>query len=281
MAPLLSGVSKTAILTLRARADEHKLRDRLFEDPLAVKWYAEVEWPVELSHWYNSWVQTKLVFRVDQIDRCLKKRLAELSGATVVELGCGLSTRYYRMSAASSARWIDLDLPDMIKLREALGVGGDDHRHVASSVLEYSWFDTIEEKDARKIVFIAEGLFYYLPRADVERLFQELRRRFAHATIIFDVIGAQDLKPSIATSSLAGTPILWAVDPPFEKAMADFGVETIAGLEPEALLEEMFDRFQRRFGSAMRFIVKSLTRVPRFRNHRSGVMIGKLAPLPS
>jgi hypothetical protein len=208
-------------------------------------------------------------------------RLAQIPGATVIELGCGLSSRYHRIGNGAGCPWIDLDLPQMIELRTSLGVSGEKHRHIASSVLDRSWFDAIEERDAGRIIIIAEGLLYYLPREEIDRLMVDIRRRFARATMIFDVIGAQDLKPSIEYSTVAGTPILWAVEPPFEKAMAALGLEVIAGFEPEMVMEEMFDRFKHRFGSAFRFIIKNLARIPRLRDHRSGVMIGRLATLPS
>lgn len=282
MSTPLTGVSKTAILTLRARADEHRMRGRLFADPLAVEWSGKLSWPPELTHWYTSWVQTKLVFRVDQIDKLVARRIAEIPGATVVELGCGLSSRFARIGAGTP--WIDLDLPQMIEARTALGAGsgwGAGHRHVASSVLELSWFDAVADIPPAKLIFIAEGLFYYLPRADVDRLFRELRRKFTGATIIFDVIGAQDLKPSVASSARAGTPILWAVEPPFEDAMTRMGLEVLPGFEPAWVMDDMIERFRVRFGGAFRFIVHSLARIPTFRDRRSGIMIGRLASLPS
>lgn len=282
MSTSLTGVSKTAILTLRARADEHRMRDRFFADPLAVEWYSKLSWPEELTHWYTSWVQTKLVFRVDQIDKLVARRLAEVPGATVVELGCGLSTRFARIGAGVS--WIDLDLPQMIDVRTSLCSGaplGPQHRDLASSVLDLSWFDSLAGVPPSQLIFIAEGLFYYLPRADVDRLLREMRRKFTGATIIFDVIGAQDLKPSVASSTLAGTPILWAVEPPFEDAMTRFGIEILPGFEPLWVMDDMIERFRARFGGAFRFIVKSLARVPMFRDRRSGIMVGRLGSLPS
>jgi O-methyltransferase involved in polyketide biosynthesis len=270
---MLSAVSKTAILTLRARADEHRLRDRLFADPRAVEWLEKLEWPRELDAWYNSWTQTKTAFRADQIDQLVKRRIAVLPAETIVaELGSGLSTRWERIGAG--ARWIDLDLPEMIEVRRSLGaIDSERHRHVASSVLDPGWY--AEAKGAE--ILIAEGLLYYLPKDEVDRLFLELRKYFPGATIIFDVIGAIDFKPSLSASARVGAPIRWMVEPPFESAMTGFGLETIPGFEPCVLIEEMIDRFGKRFGRPMRSILKGLTWFDSIRDRRSGVMIGRLA----
>jgi O-methyltransferase involved in polyketide biosynthesis len=267
---------------LRARADEHRLKDRLFEDPIAVEWYRQAKWPAELSHWYNSWVQTKLAFRVHQIDCLVRARLAELApGATVVELGCGLSSRYHRIGSAGGVPWVDLDLPDVIALRSRIGTFGALHQHVARSVLDRSWIDELAGREPASIVLIAEGLFYYLPRPEIDALFVELRRRLAGATMIFDVIGAVDFKNSVAASMRASTPILWMIDPPFERAMDQFGLDVLPGHEPLVVLDDMVSRFEHRFGPLFKMLVAGLVKIRSVRDRRSGIMIGRLRSLPS
>lgn len=275
---MLSGVSKTALLTLRARADEHRMRDRLFADPHAVEWFAQAGWPKELDRWYSSWSQAKTAFRADQIDWILRKVLAEKQRATVIELGAGLSSRYYRCGQSENIRWLDLDLLEVIELRERLSINGKNHEHLAFSVLDRTWLEAIQPIVPEETVLIAEGLFYYLPKSEVEALFVDLRRQLAGATIIFDIIGMVDIDASRAASTAAGAPILWAADPPFERAWDNFGLQTIPGLEPEVLVEEMIARFQKKYGKPMRWVLQALVSSKKIRERRSGVMVGELRP---
>lgn len=266
---MLGGVSKTALFTLRARADEHARARRRFADPLAVEWLEALGWPAELDAYYSDWIQTKTAIRTVQIDRMVEKcRDATL----VVELACGLSSRRQRLGFEGD--WIDLDLPAVIAARESLGVGGERHRHVATSALEPAWIDLVlETAPASQTIVIAEGLFYYLPMKEVEALFAVMRERLAGAVLIFDVIGQMDFEAAKAFHEKIDAPIHWAVPPPFEEAMEAVGLDTIEGLEPAALVDEALTEIQT---FVARTMFSGFARIKAFRDRRSGTMVGRL-----
>lgn len=264
---MLEGVSKTALVTLRARADEHAKKKRMFADPWAVEWLAAIGWPGELDRYYSGWIQAKNAIRTAQIDGWVSSCIERFAVTTVVELACGLSSRRQRLGF--EGRWIDLDLPEVIELRRSIGAEGE---ALAQSVLDESWIDAVT--DPERTLVIAEGLFYYLPRGEVERLFIAMREQLAGAVFVFDVIGALDLEAARGYSRRLDAPIHWAIDPPFERAMLDFGLAPIAGLEPEVLLQ---DGLQRVF-APLRPLMAAMAKVRFFRDRRSGTMIGVLAP---
>jgi len=265
---MLGGVAKTSVLTLRARADEHARADRVFEDRLAAEWLSRIEWPSELDRWYSPRVQSFLAFRAHEIDTLLAEHVKKYPDTRVVELGCGLSSRFSRVPASE---WIDLDLPEVIETRRALGIEG---RQLACSVLDRSWIG--EAGDPSRLFIIAEGLFYYLPRSEVDALFADLRAQLAGAVITFDVLGDMDWELALQNSSSAGTPVQWKIDPPFERALEDFGLEPVPGWEPKVLMERAIDRYWRRFGSATYLAVKLASRVEALAGKRSGNLIGRL-----
>jgi O-methyltransferase involved in polyketide biosynthesis len=273
----LDPVSNTAILTLRARADEHHRLDRLFADPVAAAWWRQVEWPSELDAWYTQWSQAKTAIRAQQIDHLVRSRLAELPGAGVVELGAGLSTRRHRLQDAGTDRWLDLDLPEMIALRARLGASGES---LPCSVLDRGWFAELGARAPDRWILIAEGLFYYLPRAEVDRLLADLRRTFPGATMIFDVIGGVDAWSSSAASLKAEAPIAWTLDLAYEEAMREWGLEALPGREPDRLMHETIDHFGARYGPAFAAVTRTLARVPFLRDRRSGLITGRLLPAP-
>lgn len=267
---MLEGVSKTALLTLRARAEEHIRKDGFLDDPTAVEWLARVPWPPELDRWYSSPRVAQLAaFRAHEFDT-VASRLLDPPGRTVVELGCGLSTRRERLSGA--ARWIDVDLSPIIELRREWGVTGE---MMALDVRDEAWIDALDVPPA-DVLLIAEGLLYYVPRADVDAWFLRLRERLGGATILFDVLGDADFAAARDRSTALGTPILWKTDPPFERVFSDFGLDPIEGLDPTRLMHEAIDRYWGRFGAGVQYVVKTLARVPALAGKRSGLVAGRI-----
>lgn len=275
---MLNGVSKTAILTLRARAEEHLRQDRVFSDSTAEDWFSRVSWPAELDCWYGPDAQYALAFRADDIDRILCRYAADLSAIHVTELGCGLSTRRNRLSALRVQHWVDVDLPEVVALRRSWGAGGTDHDHIAASVLDHTWMDQIHG-DPSAHAFIAEGLLYYLPRPQVDALFAELRRRFPGSVIILDVLGANDYPILLANTKAVQTPIQWMFEGDFDNVLSDFGLAVVSGFEPNRLMEESLKRYWPRFDMKMRGLIFMAMNSKAIWARRSGTVIGRLAPL--
>ncbi len=272
---MLEGVSKTALFTLRARAEEHARKNRRFADPDAAAWLETLGWPPELDEHYSDWIQTKTAIRTAQIDRMVTHCCAQFEVAQIVELACGLSSRRQRLGFDRA--WIDLDLPEVIAARERLRVRGEHHRHVALSALDPAWIDAVASAaPPAQTIVIAEGLFYYLPLDEVEALFAAMRERLAGAVLIFDVIGAMDFEAAKRFHTQIEAPIHWAAPPPFEAAMHASGLDVIEGLEPDALLDEALREIQT---FVARAVLSAFARVKMFRDRRSGTMVGRLRPL--
>lgn len=267
----LEGVPKTALLTLRARADEHRRPEGWLEDPLAAAWSERLAWPAELERWYSPFAQVKTALRVKQIDRVVEGLLA--SGRTiVVELGCGYSTRSRRLKA-HGARWIHLDLESIIASRDMLGAA--DPEAWPGSVLDPSWARRFSGR-GEELVLIAEGLWYYLPEDEVRALWATLRKELVGAAVVFDVIGVQDIGPARRSSRAAGAPILWAVKPPLEGVFEAWGLEPAPSEPPGRLLEELIEGFEDRYGRLMGWVLRLLAKIPILSGRRSGLVVGIL-----
>ncbi|MCB9650447.1 MAG: class I SAM-dependent methyltransferase [Deltaproteobacteria bacterium] len=276
----LGGVSATAVLTLRARADEHRRPDGWFQDPVAAAWSEALPWPAALERWYTPFAQVKTALRAHQIDRMVQALLTNNPRAVVVELGAGFSTRVRRLGCGSEVTWLELDLPEVMAARAALPEGAGPARLLSCSVLDRAWLEEVPDEPGAQVILLAEGLLYYLPEAEVQAFLTELRGRFPGAALIFDVIGASDFGRSQAISRRAGAPILWAVRPPFEAAQAALGLELIPGLEPQRILDETVAGFGARYGPLLGFGLTQGARIGWFRDRRSGLMAGRLSPPP-
>ena len=177
----ISGVPRTMLMTLRGRADEQAFSNPLFQDPLAVEWYKSLPGDEELETLYDSTSQKSLAVRAYHYDRIVLRHIASHSQPIVVELGAGLSTRYYRVGQGVHY-WLDLNLPLVIELRRQLETETEQHRLISSSVMDFSWMNAVPDVEPENILFVAEGLLMYFEVTEVQQLIDQIRSRFPRAT---------------------------------------------------------------------------------------------------
>ena len=103
--------------------------------------------------------------------------------AAVVNLGCGLDDTF-RKCDNGFCRGYDLDLPDVIAVRNELLPAGERERSIACDLNDLTWMEQIDASDGA--VFFASGVFYYLRTEDVKRLFDAMAARFPGAVLVFD-----------------------------------------------------------------------------------------------
>ncbi len=272
---MLPGVSKTAILTLRARAEEHQREDRLLEDPVASDWLSRVDWPAQLDEWFTTNVQQSTAWRANDLDHIVYRYTQAHPGCAVVELGCGLSTRSHRLSL-DVPHWVDVDLPEVIELRRKWGVGGEKHALIASSVLNHSWMDQLPQHDPASYLFVAEGLLYYLPRDEVDALLGALAERFPGSALLQDVLGAVQFPTMRELSIKAGAPIVWSLERPLSQALEAFGLDEIEGYAPVALAQEALERSWPRLDKKSRGLLFLAMQMGDFFDRKSGNILGRL-----
>lgn len=190
----VSNVSATAFITLFARALETQSASPILRDPQAVSIVEKLR-----PHFARSqraleqqlaqgrlppMVAVTMALRARRIDAYARDFLARHPDGEIVNLGCGLDTRFYRIDDGRAVVY-DLDLPAMIDLKRTLLDEADRYHFIAASVLDYAWMDRLDA--SVPYLFIAEGLFMYLSEQDVKGLVVELRRRFTGSELVCEV----------------------------------------------------------------------------------------------
>ena len=104
----------------------------------------------------------------------------------LVNIGEGLDNRFARVDNGRMS-CLDLDLPEVMRLRANFTPETRRRRLVPKSVLDYTWMDEVDLSD-RTMVLVAEGVLMYLPPEDVRRLFSRTAERFPGTEIIFDTV---------------------------------------------------------------------------------------------
>ncbi len=184
----LNAVSRTLLIPLSIRASESQRPDALVRDPAAVELarrldadFASVQRP--------EGDRVSFLLRMREFDRQARVFLAMHPDGVLVDLGCGLDTRFERVDNGQ-AEWYGVDLPEVIALREDLLDETPRSHFTAGSVLDFSWMDVLSSqagKSGRPILFLAEAVLVYLAEAEVKRLVQAIAGRFPGAELVCDV----------------------------------------------------------------------------------------------
>ncbi len=211
----LSGVSATSLITLKARSDENQLPDSLLHDQFATSAVAKLSCDfsrIRLSH--DGVVG--LAIRASVLDEWVREFLKTHSDAVVVHLGCGLDSRFYRVTPPVSVRWFNIDLPNVMALRKHLYPTDGGDIPVEASVTSDGWLEKIPA-DAPTLI-VAEGLFPYLSSKEVHHLIERLLNHFPSGELIFDIYSWLGLKMLNQHRSIraTGAHLRWSVNRPQE-----------------------------------------------------------------
>lgn len=180
----LSGVAETLLIPLWARAEESLRPDGMVRDVWALRLRDRLDY--DFSRMAGAWkTQLGIAIRTWVLDREVTAYLARHPEGTVVTLGCGLDGRSLRLDNGA-ASWIDLDLPDVADFRRTLLPSGERHRLVGMSVLDPAWLDLIPRNPPP--LFIAEGLFMYLPEDELRTLLSNMVSRFPGAILLAEIL---------------------------------------------------------------------------------------------
>lgn len=183
----LTGVSETALMTLLVRATEARRPDALIDDPMAISLVDSLDFDRAKFGYVR---RQDMAVRALVFDKCTRRYLRDHPRATVVALAEGLQTSFYRLDAGTEDvghdfRWLTVDLPPMIDLRNKLLPPSDRVRALAQSALDFSWMDQVDTSEG---VFItAEGLLMYLQPDEAMSLIRECAARFPGGQMIFDL----------------------------------------------------------------------------------------------
>lgn len=208
--PGLSGVPETMLWPLYNRAEEARRPDARLADPHAVRIADAIDYDYRRSFGRPDFSHA---LRALLIDGVLRAWLARNPGGQVVALGEGLETQFHRVDDGA-VRWLSVDLPEAIAVRERFVPDTDRHRNVACSALDLRWAD---EVDAARPVFVtAAGLLMYFRPDEVRRLVASVCERFPTAEMAFDVVprwfSRATLKGLRITPHYQAPPMPWGLD---------------------------------------------------------------------
>ena len=193
----LKNVSETLLYPLKARYMETKKKNGVISDPLSVKILDALHYdptqgqPVKIP-------LLGICLRTIIFDEQAKKFLAENPDGIVINIACGLDTRFPRVDNGR-VRWFDLDLPEAIKIRRHFFQETDRYRLIAKSALDSSWAEGIPKN--KRALFIIEGLSMYFTEEENRRMLKIISDNFPGAECMIEILASWFVK---MTSKSAG-----------------------------------------------------------------------------
>jgi len=189
----LNDVSETALLTLKSRIIEAEKESPLLDDPKGKEILDKIQKliPEEtkkrvLNRKFSPTLTSYISLRARKYDACTREFLEDSPGL-VVSLGCGFDTRFWRISQ-QDLNYFEVDLPEVIEMKRELLGADPGYQMIGCSVLDFRWISEIASIQKENVLFLAEGLFMYLPEREVIALFKKLASTFHNSQLVFETV---------------------------------------------------------------------------------------------
>jgi O-methyltransferase involved in polyketide biosynthesis len=213
----LSAVPETMLWTLYYRASEARRSDTVLRDPKAVELVDTIDYPFAerfgvAVEWQAQWQG----LRARCFDREVRRFLKQHPAGTVVALGEGLETQFWRVDNGS-VRWLSVDLSESVDVRSRLlPAESERQRTFAGSALDEAWMDAVDLSAG--LLVTAQGLLMYLQPEESRGLIAACARRLEGGALVFDTaprwFSQQTLKGKMKTAhGYQAPPMPWGFDP--------------------------------------------------------------------
>lgn len=177
----LSGVPETLLWNLGRRAAAARTGASALEDPLAIEVAGRLQYDFTNASRGARWHAV----RVATFDAAVRRFLNQHPAGTVVALGEGLETQFWRLDNGRM-RWLSVDLPAALDLRRRVLPESPRQASYAGSALDLGWLDQLDR--AEPVLVTAQGLLPYFQRNQVHELIAAIAERLAGLSFVFDVV---------------------------------------------------------------------------------------------
>jgi O-methyltransferase involved in polyketide biosynthesis len=237
---------ETMLMTLSGRALQSQWKNPILHDPWAEEAMRHIDYDISKQYrGVGSWSMWKeigctiIATRAATFDLLTSRFLAEHPDAVVIQVGCGMDSRAYRVNPPASVQWFDVDYPDVIGLRRQLFPGRDAYHMVGAPLEDLSWLDEVPR--GRPGLLIAEGVLHYLSETEVKALLNAVVSQFPGGQIIFDICNSMIVKRAGSNVGGTGATYKWGLDDPQDIQQLEPKLELIKEFKPSELVA--FSRF--------------------------------------
>jgi len=191
-------ISDTLYITLLMKANESKRPNPIINDPVACKLVKQIDYDFQ-KYAKASGSALGCAIRSNYFDEIAKNFIQKNENPIVINLGCGLDSRFQRIgkNITDKAIFYELDLEEVIDLRRKLIPESKNDICVVGSLLETDWMEYLKENHQNaNFLFIIEGVIMYFEKNKIKNTFINLSNRFNNSQIACDVVSTWMVKNS-------------------------------------------------------------------------------------
>lgn len=193
----IGGVAETMLQTLYARAKESGKPNHKIYDEKAIEIVQKMNYDFGMAD-KDIAMSSGVVARTIVLDRMVKKFIQEHPNATVINIACGMDTRFYRVDNGR-IHWYNLDLPVTIDVRKRYMDESGRVRLIGASAMDAAWTAEVET-GSEPVLAVAEGLTMYLEKEDVKQILTVLDQKFSKATVYMEILSPRFVRKNLEKS---------------------------------------------------------------------------------
>lgn len=193
----IGGVAETMLQTLYARAKESKKPNHKIYDEKAIEIIGKMDYDFSLAD-KDTAMRNGVVARTIVLDRMVSDFVKEHPAAAVINIACGMDTRFYRVDDGK-IHWYNIDLPVTMEVREKYIKENERVTNIAASAMDESWTAQIQTI-TDSVLVIVEGLSMYLTETDVKQILSIIDRHFPLVTVFMEILNPKFVKKNVEKS---------------------------------------------------------------------------------
>ncbi|HEU5377486.1 MAG TPA: class I SAM-dependent methyltransferase [Ktedonobacteraceae bacterium] len=237
---------ETMLMTLSGRAIQSQWNNPIVRDPWAEEAMRHIDYDMSktlkgVSSW-GMWKDigpTIIATRAATFDLLTTRYLADHPDAAVLQVGCGMDSRVYRLDPPATVQWFDVDYPDVIDLRRQLFPERSSYHLIGAPLSDLRWLDKVPRDQPG--LLIAEGVLHYLSETEVKALLHAVVAHFPGGQIIFDICNPFIVKRAGKNVGGTGASYKWGLDDPQDIKQLEPKLELIKEYRTSELVA--FSRF--------------------------------------
>lgn len=237
---------ETMLMTLNGRALQSQWKNPILRDPWAEEAMRQIDYDMSktltgVAAWpmWKDIGSTIIATRAATFDQLTTRFLADHPDAVVLQVGCGMDSRVFRVNPPSSVEWYDVDFPDVIDLRRQLYPERAAYHQIGAPLEDLRWLDEVAH--GRPGLLIAEGVLHYLSETEVKALLNAVAAHFPEGQMIFDICNSMIVKRAGANVGGTGATYKWGLDDPQDIKKLEPKLELIKEFKPSEMVA--FSRF--------------------------------------
>lgn len=199
--PVLTGSAETMLQSFYARAKYSRKKNCKFYDAKAVELVEKIDYDFSKAE-KDSTMSGGVIARTIVFDELVKDFIAKNPDCTVVNIACGLDTRFYRMDNGRIT-WYNIDLPETIQVRDAIYGESGRVSTIGISATDPAWAEKVTKRG--KMLFIIEGLSMYLTPEENAQMLSIIRDNFDNATVLLECLAKKWVNKEHTEKSIQDT----------------------------------------------------------------------------